>query len=214
MKLKLLFLILTFTFIITLPIANASSVLVNANSIEAKQIRQEFLALEKNFTGAEKILRQLQIINDAGIISNSTFNFFLRIVDSINHSGIISAYFNNKAFFVGPTIISHFTLNNRIKAIFPMRRPLFYLPFIQTENSSGVAGALPYYFGKTNSTSYLTCVSYMYKDSFDANYSCMKELMIPTMGFSVAFFDNSTSEVLFEYNLDYCNLAIIRKIMI
>ncbi len=211
MKQKSLFTIFIFLFIIALPISNASSISINVSSIEAEQIRQEFLDLEYNFTGAEKISKQLQIIKDTGVIFNSTFDFFIRVINSMNHSGFLSPCFNKTAFFVGPNIISHFTLNNRIQAILPMRKPLFYLPFLQTENISGVAGMLPYYLGKANSTSYLTCVSYFYKESFDMSYTSLKELMIPTMGFSVAFFDNSTSQVLFEYNLDYCNLAIIKE---
>jgi hypothetical protein len=195
--------------IIITPIANANYSSINIYSTDAKQIKLEFLDLENNFTGAEKISRQLQIIKNVGLISNSSFNFFIKIVGSLNQSGVLSRCFDKKAFFVGPTIISHFTLNNRIQAILPIRKPLFYFPFLQTENISGVAGILPYYLGKSNNTSYLTCVSYLYKESFDANYTSLRELMIPTIGFSIAFFDNLTSEVLFEYNLDYCNLFFV-----
>jgi len=243
MKLKSLFATLIFSLLILLPITNIvssyndsdkftnvavkvipdshgfsdkklfSRLSFNISLDEAKQIRQKLLDLESNSSGSEKILKQLQIMKNAGVIlSNSTFNFLMRIIDSMNHSGVLSPCFNKTAFFIGPTIISHFTLDTRISAVLPIRRPLFYFPFIQKDNISGVAGALPYYFGKVNSTSYLTCVSYIYKESFDASYTSLRELMFPCIGISVAFLDNSNSEsqVLSEYNLDYCHLAIIK----
>lgn len=210
MKKKLLLLSLVVSFILILPNVNATSSFLSISSSEAKQIKQEFLDLEHNFTGAEKISRQLQIIRGIGAISNSTFDFLTKVIDSLNHSGFISPYSNKQSLFLGPTIVSHFTLNGRIQSILPMRRILFYFPLIKTENISGVSGILPYYFGKTNNAIYLTCIGYLYKGSFDKNYTCLKELMAPTIGFSIAFYDNSTSKVLFEYNIDYCHLAIIK----
>jgi len=204
-----LFLALALSILIMLPTTNATSSLIGISSCEANQIKQEFLDLEHNFTGAEKISRQLQIIRYMGVISNSTFDFLTRVIDSLNNSGFISTCSNKKSFFIGPTIVSHFTLNGRIQPILPMRRPLFYFPLIENENMSGVSGILPYYFGKINNTIYLTCIGYLYEGSFNKNYTCLKEFMIPAVGFSVAFYDNSTSKVLFEYNLDYCNLFFV-----
>ncbi|MEA2055353.1 MAG: hypothetical protein U9O49_00800, partial [Candidatus Thermoplasmatota archaeon] len=173
-----------------------------------------FLSIEQNFSGSEKIKEQLQIMYEIGVISsNLTFDLFMSMLEKINNSyRPHSLNTMIDGIFIGPTMISHFTLNGRICGILPIRKPLFCGPVVDENCINGFAGFLPMYLGISLNTVYITAISYRSHGSYDEVFSRFNELLVPCVGMTIAFIDNtnaSNPDVLFEYNLDICLMGAL-----
>ncbi len=186
----------------------------NISLDDANQIKEKFLSIEQNFSGYEKIKKQLQIMHEIGVISsNLTFDLLLSMIEKINNS-YRSHLFNTRVngVFIRPTIVSHFTLNGRISCVLPIRKTLFSGLVIDEDCVNGFAGFLPWYLGVGSNTVYITAVSYKSQGSYDKVFSHFNELLIPCIGMSIAFIDNTNAsdpDVLFEYNLDICKMGVL-----
>jgi hypothetical protein len=186
----------------------------NISLDDANQIKEKFLSIEQNFSGSEKIKKQLQIMHEIGIISsNLTFDLLLSMIEKINNS-YRSRLFNTgvNGVFIRPTIVSHFTLNGRISCVLPIRKTLFSGQIIDEDCVNGFAGFLPWYLGVSYDAVYITAISYKSQGSYDKVFSRFNELLIPCIGMSIAFIDNTNAsdpDVLFEYNLDICKMGVL-----
>ena len=186
----------------------------NISLDDANQIKEKFLSIEQNFSGSEKIKKQLQIMHEIGVISsNLTFDLLISMIEGINAS-YRPHLFNTRdnGVFIRPTIVSHFTLNGRISCVFPIRKTLFSGSFIDEDCVNGFAGFLSWYLGVSSNTVYITAISYKSQGSYDKVFSHFNELLVPCIGMSIAFIDNtniSSPDVLFEYNLDICKMGVL-----
>jgi hypothetical protein len=183
--------------------------LIELSLEEAEQLKKRFINLEHSYSGEEKIKEQLNILREIGVISSGfTFSLLVSNLEKMKNSCIFpSFFFRYTRFSSGPMIVSHFTIGDRIKCILPLKTPRFYYHIINKSNIDGYAGILPFYFGYSYNPVFVTAFGFNLPESYNKLFFTFFELLIPCIGISIAFLDDSDSihsRVIFEYNLDIC----------
>ncbi|MEF8879020.1 MAG: hypothetical protein V5A64_01345 [Candidatus Thermoplasmatota archaeon] len=162
----------------------------------ADYILGELLDLEGNFSGLIKIRKQINVFQKHGILPDSF---------SVDQLFKCSGNFGNFSFFGGPSLISHLILNGRIKGKIPFWKPLFYWNIYNTTRVKGVTGFLFCFLGASRNPVYISCFDFSSYEFFSEIYlNCFIEFMLSCTGFSLGFYKDDGSTVLFEYNLDFC----------
>ena len=184
---------------------------------EAEQIKNRFLEIEKNFIGAEKICKQLEILHEIGVLSSDFSLEFLHSImeqlDTIRNQLFLLP--RSHLILGGPMIVSHFTLGGRIRGILP-RRTGYLLNF--THELEGLLNGsyfhqvidfLPLYLGISFKPVFITAIDLNLRTikSSKSIFFPFIELLIPCIGTSIAFYLKTNIPMknpLFEYNIDVC----------
>jgi hypothetical protein len=177
---------------------------------KAETIKKQFLEIENNFSGFEKIQKQINLLNSFDVfIDNFFMDHLSTLIDRIKNfdsGNFIFKRLNN--IFSGPMIISHFKIGGRIQGISPLK-PFFYKNFnfsgfLSNNYFDGVIGFLPVFIGYSFSPVYISIFSGDVANSYKNIYSPFFEFLFLCAGTSIAFVLNSNNFVLFEFNLDIC----------
>ncbi len=174
--------------------------LINISYTTANLILRDLLEVEKNFTGLNKIEKQVFILKNYGFLARSfSFDKLFSSISVFNFLG-----FRPKSLFGGPFLVSHLTLNGRIKGLIPFWEPKIYFEFLNESEFHGVVGILPIYVGVSRHPVFISAFDFSSSEFFGGFYFRFFELMLPCCGFSLCFYDFDKGAVLFEYNLDFC----------
>lgn len=179
---------------------------------EIIQIKNQFLDLEKNYTGIEKIKHQLKLIQKIGITeSNQTIQILLSFLEKINKTNSEKLIKVKKPWFLSThMIVSHLTINGQINGILPIKKQPLYFQYINESYLNGVVGFLPIYLGISSNKVYLTAVNCKNARSYENVFNHFMELLFPCIGMSIAFIDDT--KIIFEYNIDICLFGMLSGI--
>ena len=186
---------------------------------DAEDLKEKFLDLEKKYTGSEKIKKQLNLLHENKLLSNEiTLNLLLSFIEKMNNltKPKLTNLVKLHKIFNGPMIVSHLTINGRIKCILPINKPKIYNHFINQSNIDGYTGFLPFFLGYSLKPVFVTAIGLNTPLLNNHLYFTLLELLIPCFGFSIAFIVNSEDDspvVLFEYNLDACLLGKYKRLI-
>lgn len=181
---------------------------------QAENIKKQFLEIENNFSGFEKIQKQIKLLNSINIfIDNFSMDHFSFLIDKVKN-------FNSKSFifkkldgtFKGPMIISHFKIGGRINGISPLNSTLKkfnFSGFLNKTYFDGVIGFVPIFIGYSFSPVYISIFGGDSKTSYKHIYCPFLEILFLCAGTSIAFVLSSNNLVLFEFNLDVCFKGLI-----
>lgn len=186
---------------------------------EAEQLKNRFLLLEKSYSGLEKIKEQLKILREINVIpSEFNFDLLLAIIEKMKNSRPSSSSFLGlNRLISGPMIISHFTINGRIKCILPIRQPKLYYQILNQSGFEGYVGVLPLFLGYSFNPVFITAFGPNIPGSFNRLYLNFVEFLCPCIGMTIAFIAESEDEppdVIFEYNLDICLFGTLQGLSI
>lgn len=176
----------------------------------AQKLKKKLCDIYKNYRGMNSIYKQVNLLKDYEIFPsefsvNKLKNFANFINSSFNRSKL-----RFKAQFNGPMIVSHFTMNGRIKGlpvmdIFSGTYRVNFSNFLNGSYFDGFYGFLPYYMGFSFNPVFVS----VYGKKLDKNlFSPFFEILFPCIGTSVAF-KNKQGNTIFEYNLDMCLAGIL-----
>jgi hypothetical protein len=174
---------------------------------QAENIKKQFLEIENNFSGFEKIQKQLKLLNSINIfIDNFSMNNLSILINKIkNPKNFIFKKLDGT--FKGPMIISHFKIGGRINGISPLNSTLKkfnFSGFLNKTYFDGVIGFVPIFIGYSFSPVYISIFGGDSVNSYKHIYSPFFEFLFLCAGTSIAFVLSSNNLVLFEFNLDVC----------
>lgn len=190
---------------------------------ETKEIIDRFLEINERYDGFEKVDRQIKLFQKRNILSNNfslkKIYFVLQHLQSLqifNKIGPAGAY--AQMILDGPMIVSHFTVNGRIKSMVNVK-PFFYKnysyffkDFLNGSRLTGVVGVLPGYVGFSLKPVHVSILGFNTPKFYKNVYCPFLEVLIPCVGTSIAFVvdpDDSKEIVLFEFNVDGCLFGMI-----
>jgi len=190
----------------------SNNVIQEIDIAQAENIKKQFLEIENNFSGFEKIQKQIKLLN--------SFNIFIDNFSMNNFSILINKIKNSKSFifkkldtaFGGPMIISHFKIGGRINGIAPLNRFLKnfnFSGFLSNNYFNGSIGFLPVFIGYSFSPVYISIFGDDSLNSYKHIYSPFFEFLFLCAGTSIAFVLSSNNIVLFEFNIDVCFKGLI-----
>lgn len=175
----------------------------NVTINDIKNLKEDILGLGKRLSGIKKIEQQLKLIDRTCNLSTYSFYETLKLIahelDKDYYSSLYSI--NNFLFFYGPTIISHFTVDTRIKGVSSSLKQRWYSQIYNMSHVKGVTGFLPSYIGFCSENVYVTAINFPLEKSCELEYKNFLEILYPCLGISIGF-EKEEGEILFEYNLD------------